>query len=91
MKHLSLLDFLQVEECSSCDRGGSESYVDYEKMYNSRFRLLRKAYEKYNCEEDADFQEFLERSIASGWRTTAFIWLSKMSRTILAGMNGQRS
>ena len=55
------LGLLTEEECSSCDWGGSESYVDYEKMYNSRFRLLRKAYEKYNCEEDADFQEFVKK------------------------------
>ena len=55
------LGLLTEEECSSCDWGGSESYVDYEKMYNSRFRLLRKAYERYNCEEDADFQEFVKK------------------------------
>ena len=33
-------------ECESCDWGGSESYVDYEKMYMSRYKLLRKAYER---------------------------------------------
>lgn len=33
---------LTREECESCDWGGSESYVDYEKMYMSRYKLLRK-------------------------------------------------
>lgn len=34
---------LTREECESCDWGGSESYVDYEKMYMSRYKLLRKS------------------------------------------------
>ena len=36
-------DLLTAQECAQCDWGGSLSYVDYEKIYHSRFALLRKA------------------------------------------------
>lgn len=52
---------LTKEECESCDWGGSESYVDYEKMYLSRFKLLRKAYERANLKNDPDYVAFLKQ------------------------------
>lgn len=33
-------------ECDALDWGGSERYVDYEKMFTSRFAILRKAYSR---------------------------------------------
>ena len=33
-------------ECDALDWGGSERYVDYEKMFTSRFAVLRKAYSR---------------------------------------------
>ena len=53
--------YLEESDCENCDWGGSESYVDYEKIYNSRFRLLRKAFENYDCEGDPEYQKFVER------------------------------
>ncbi len=50
---------LDKEVCEQCDWGGSERYVDYEKMYLSRFKVLQIAFEKF--EEDEEFQEFCER------------------------------
>ena len=50
---------LTREECEACDWGGSESYVDYEKMYLSRYKLLRRAYEKADLKNDPDYAEFL--------------------------------
>ena len=52
---------LTKEECESCDWGGSESYVDYEKMYLSRFKLLRKAYERANLKNNPDYVAFLKQ------------------------------
>ena len=40
-------DLLTAQECAQCDWGGSLSYVDYEKIYHSRFALLRKAYHRF--------------------------------------------
>ena len=49
---------LTKEECESCDWGGSEAYVDYEKMYQSRFKLLRKAYERADIKKDGEYAAF---------------------------------
>ena len=54
---------LQEWECSSCDWGGSESYVDYEKMYLSRYGLLRKAFERFDT-SDPDFLVFKKENAA---------------------------
>ena len=50
---------LTEQECEECDWGGSESYVDYEKIYQSRFKLLKKAYRNYDCTQDSEFGEFV--------------------------------
>ncbi len=49
-------------ECHNCDWGGSESYVDYEKIYQSRFRILRLAFSRFHGEQDPEYQKFLEKN-----------------------------
>ena len=49
---------ISESDCSSCDWGGSESYVDYEKVYQSRFQLLRMAFSRYNSKEDPEYGKF---------------------------------
>ena len=56
--------YLEESDCENCDWGGSESYVDYEKIYNSRFRLLRKAFENYDCEGNLSYQKFINENAA---------------------------
>ena len=56
--------YLEESECEACDWGSNESYVDYEKIYKSRFVLLRKAFEKSNCEADAEYQKFVKENEA---------------------------
>lgn len=50
---------LTEEECRECSWGDHPSYVDYEKIYNSRFTLLKKAYERWNPDQDQGYSEFL--------------------------------
>lgn len=57
-------DLLTREECESCDWGGSESYVDYEKMYFSRYKLLRKAYERADLKNDKEYAAFKKKEAA---------------------------
>ena len=38
--------------------------MDYEKIYNSRFRLLRKAFENYDCETDQEYRKFVKENAA---------------------------
>lgn len=60
LEELIKKELLTKEECETCDWGGSESYVDYEKMYLSRYKLLRKAYEKADLKTNPDYAEFLK-------------------------------
>ncbi|MBQ0001567.1 MAG: 4-alpha-glucanotransferase, partial [Clostridiales bacterium] len=50
---------LTVEECEAIEWFGHVSYVDYDKQYQNRFVLLRKAFERFDT-SDADFQAFME-------------------------------
>lgn len=67
-------ELLTREECESCDWGGSESYVDYEKMYQSRYKLLRKAYERADLSEDPDYKAFLKEE--ENWLTDYCLFMA---------------
>ena len=47
------------EECDSYDFGDNVEYIDYEKIYLSRFKALRTAYKNSNIAANADFQKFI--------------------------------
>lgn len=49
---------LTETECLSYDFGNNPRYIEYEKIYRSRFRMLRKAFERSNILEDPRFLEF---------------------------------
>lgn len=53
---------LTKEQCEACDWGGSESYVDYEKVYLSRFKILKEAFDQSKIQENPDFQEFVREN-----------------------------
>lgn len=53
---------LTKEQCEECDWGGSEEYVDYEKIYQSRFKVLKIAFENSKIEENDDFQDFVRKN-----------------------------
>jgi 4-alpha-glucanotransferase len=44
---------LTKSDADKCDFGGSEEYIDYEKMYRSRFKLLMIAYDNRDKAKDA--------------------------------------
>ena len=50
--------WLTGEECDQYDFGDNEEYIDYEKIYLSRFKALRIAYENSRIGEQEDFQKF---------------------------------
>ena len=52
--------WLTAAECDAVDFGDMEQYIDYEKIYKGRFKLLRKAYERSNIAENEDFIAFCE-------------------------------
>ncbi len=51
---------LTTSECEILD-GEEEGYVDYEKQYINRFRLLKLAYERSDVKDSAEFQSFVRR------------------------------
>ncbi len=56
---------LKEEECLAVDYGGSEHYVDYEKIYHCRLALLKKAYlraGKRGLEASWEYRRFLEEN-----------------------------
>lgn len=50
---------LTKAECEACDFGDNERYIDYEKIYRARFKVLKKAYEKSKIDNDSHFQNFV--------------------------------
>ena len=53
---------LTKEECDREDFGKSAASIDYAKLYKSRYKLLRKAYERSNIAEDPEFVSFQENN-----------------------------
>ena len=53
---------LMQKECDSMDFGEDETDIDYEAQYNSRYTLLRKAYERSNISENVIYQQFVKEN-----------------------------
>ena len=54
--------WITKDECKAYDFGDNAGYVDYEKIYNCRYEILRKAYERSRIADDADFQKFCKEN-----------------------------
>ena len=53
---------LTRDECDACDCGDNAEFIDYEKIYFSRFKILRKAFERFVPDEE--FETFAEENKA---------------------------
>ena len=53
---------LTEKQCEDCDWGGSKAYVDYEKVYLSRFAILKEAFKNSQVEENEEFQTFVKEN-----------------------------
>ena len=53
---------LTKAECKAADCTHHPNYVEYGELYNKRFDLLRKAYERSNISEDPEFRKFLQEN-----------------------------
>lgn len=56
--------YLNTEEIEGFDWGDRTDRVDYEKIYNSRYKVLKTAYNrfKYTSEKNAGYKHFLEKN-----------------------------
>lgn len=55
---------LTKKECDGADFGTEERYIDYEKLYNSRYKLLKTAYVRSGAESDEIFKRFCRENEA---------------------------
>lgn len=53
---------LTKKECKAYDFGDNPSSIDYEKIYLSRFKILKKAYKNSDIAKNKKFQEFIEQN-----------------------------
>ena len=53
---------LSQEECESYAWGNNEEYIDYEKIYLSRFDILKKAFKRSKIESNIKFNSFCEEN-----------------------------
>ena len=53
-------ELLTKEECEEHEFFDHPGYVDYEKIYQGRFQLLEKAFQRSELKSDKDYQGFLE-------------------------------
>ncbi len=58
LEQLTEEGLLRRADCEKCDFGDNEAYVDYEKIYLSRFKLLYKAFKNSNIEKNEEFHQF---------------------------------
>ncbi|MDD2981261.1 MAG: 4-alpha-glucanotransferase [Hespellia sp.] len=49
-------------ECDAFDFGDREDYVDYEKMYDARFKTLRLAFSRFRLDGNAEYPEFIQKN-----------------------------
>ena len=54
--------YLTAEDCEACDFGEDDRYIDYEKIYLSRFKVLRTAFHNSHIEEEEAFLKYVEEN-----------------------------
>ena len=54
--------YLTKEDCEAFDFGDNDRYIDYEKIYLSRFKVLRTAYHNSHIEEEEAFRDYVEEN-----------------------------
>ena len=54
--------WLETSECAAYDYGNDSRYIDYGKLYQSRFQILRTAFERSHVQEDPAYQIFVNEN-----------------------------
>ena len=69
---------LTQQECDEADFGDNEKEIDYQKMYESRYTLLRKAYERSNITQNENYLRFVNEN--SWWLSDYALFMAVKSR-----------
>jgi len=54
--------YITTKDCEDFEFGDNERYIDYGKLYDSRFIILQKAYEASNIAENDEFKKFIKKN-----------------------------
>ena len=82
LEQLMRAGLLTQKECEEADQGQDERTINYEAIYNSRFVVLRKAYERWKKkmgEKKKDISKFLEKGLCEETREYCFYAAVKKS------------
>ena len=69
---------LTKAECEAVDWGKVKGSIDYKKIYEGRYPLLRKAYERSNVHENAAYQQFVKEN--SWWLSDYALFMAVKDR-----------
>lgn len=66
---ISLKEFIKAgyitkDDCEQADMEGHPEYVDYERIYNGRYKVLKKAFSNSNITADGEYQKFVSDNAA---------------------------
>ena len=62
LETLTAEGLLTAEECDAADLGSQEDDIDYKKLYDNRYPLLHKAYERSNIADNPDYQQYISQN-----------------------------
>ncbi|MDE6319963.1 MAG: 4-alpha-glucanotransferase, partial [Lachnospiraceae bacterium] len=71
--------YLTEKDCEQYDFGDDDAYVDYEKIYLSRFKVLKKAFQNSKIEKDKAYQNFVEEN--AYWLKDYALYMAAVSYT----------
>lgn len=54
--------YLSRQECEDCEFGDDERFIDYEKLYRSRFIILKKAFLANNWSKEEEYKHFIKKN-----------------------------
>ena len=69
---------LTKKECDAVDWGRVKGSIDYKKIYEGRYPLLRKAYERSKVQENTEYQKFVEEN--SWWLSDYALFMAVKDR-----------
>ncbi len=60
LKELIKEGLITADDCKAAQMEYNDEYVDYERVYNGRYKVLRKAFDNANLDSDNDYKKFIE-------------------------------
>ena len=86
LKTLIKEGLLTKKECKVYDFGEQADSIDYEKIYNSRFKVLKR---HLSVSKKMKHMITLLKKMRTGWMIIASIWQSRTVKVESVGMNGK--